>query len=387
MHFSKLLTLSAATLALAHPGEKHDPKALKREIQARDALAIRSRRALEACANTDYAKQLQKRNVARRAQTVRKLREARGINANSKNLRRSSADLEQWESVNHNMTGLTQDSNSALFAGNGSAILAPTITDGPYYVWGEIQRSDVIEDEHCDGVELNLEIQYIDVETCRAIPGAYVDIWNANATGVYSGISTSGNYAANGWDSTFLRGIQETDNEGVVNFRTIFPGHYDGRAIHTHLLTHLNASVHDNNSTLVVGSGSVAHIGQLFWNEDLRSAVEATSPYSQNTQEITSNADDMWSVLQATSAFDPFPEYVYLGEDIDDGLFAWKVIGINASADYTDNSYYSIAAYYDENGGHQNSDSSAFGGAGGGDGGMPSGSPSGAMPSGTGAPN
>lgn len=29
------------------------------------------------------------------------------------------------------------------------------------------------------------EVQYIDVNTCKPIPGAIVDIWQANATGVY----------------------------------------------------------------------------------------------------------------------------------------------------------------------------------------------------------
>jgi hypothetical protein len=198
-----------------------------------------------------------------------------------------------------------------------------------------------------------------------------------------SGISTTGNYAADGWDSTYLRGIQQTDADGVATFDTIFPGHYDGRATHTHLLTHLNATM-NANGTLEVGTGSIAHIGQLFWNEVLRSAVEDTSPYNTNTQAITTNADDMWSVLQASDEYDPFPEYLYLGEGLEDGLFAWIQIGINASADYTDNSYYNIAAYYQEDGGHQNSASSAFGGSGGGTNGtMPSGSaPSGAIPSG-----
>lgn len=58
--------------------------------------------------------------------------------------------------------------------------------------------------------------------------------------------------------------------------------------------------------------------------------------------------------------------HIYLGEDLDDGLFAWIQIGINATAHYTDNSYYSIAAYYDANGGHGNPDSSAMGSSSGG---------------------
>lgn len=145
-------------------------------------------------------------------------------------------------------------------------------------------------------------------------------------------------------------------------------------------MTHLNATLLPNK-TLEVGTGSIAHIGQLFWNEVLRSAVEETYPYTENTQAVTSNADDMWSVKQADSAYDPFPEYLYLGDDLSDGLFAWIQIGINASLDYTDNSYYSIAAYYDEDGGHENSEDSFTGG---GSGGAPSGNgtaPSGSVPS------
>ncbi|KAL4895013.1 Intradiol ring-cleavage dioxygenase [Aspergillus ambiguus] len=387
MHFSKIFALTAATLALAHPGEKHDPQAVRREIHARDIMANQAKRSLDACANLDHAKQLQQRNVARRSRTARELRHARGITANAHKWRRDLAALEEWESVNHNRTDLLSYSpntpESVIFGGNTSAILTPTVTDGPYYVWGEIMRQNVKEEKYSDGVDMFLEVQYIDVNTCQPVEGALVDIWQANATGVYSGISTSGNYAADGWDSTYLRGIQHTDEDGVVTFNTIFPGHYDGRATHTHLLTHLNATVNENNGTLVVGTGSVAHIGQLFWNEVLRSAVEDTYPYSSNTQDITSNADDMWSVKQASSAYDPFPEYLYLGNGLEDGLFAWIQIGINVTADYTDNSYYSIAAYYDEDGGHQNTDSNAFGGGGGSmNGTMPSGAaPSGAMPS------
>ncbi|KAJ5592038.1 uncharacterized protein N7459_002407 [Penicillium hispanicum] len=364
VQLSKFLTVVAACLAapaIAHPGEKHDPHVVRRELHARDALAAASKRAIGGCENSLHARELNKRSIARRSRTLHQLREKRGVTASPQKWRRNLAALEKWEAVNHNKTGILDYSantpESMVFSANTSCILTPTVTDGPYYVWGEVVRSNVKEENYSEGVDVHLEVQYIDINTCRPVPGALVDIWQANATGVYSGISESGNYAAAGWDSTYLRGIQQTDRDGVVNFDTIFPGHYDGRATHTHLLTHLNATLLPNK-TIEVGTGSVAHIGQLFWNEVLRSAVEDTYPYTTNTQSVTSNADDMWSVLQADSAYDPFPEYIYLGEDLDDGLFAWIQIGINVTADYTDNSYYSIAAYHDDNGGHQNSDSS-----------------------------
>ncbi|KAL4916169.1 Intradiol ring-cleavage dioxygenase [Aspergillus aurantiobrunneus] len=394
MRLSAFLAATAATLALAHPGEKHDPAVLKREIKARDVQAVRARQALDSCSKSNAAVQLNQRNIARRAQTTRELRKNRGITANPQKWRRDLAALEEWEAIDHNKTGILNYApdtpEEAIFGGNTSAILSPTVTDGPYYIWGEIMRQDVREELYSEGVDLFLEVQYIDVNTCRPIPGAIVDIWNANATGIYSGVMATGNEAQDGWDSTYLRGIQESNDDGIVTFQTIFPGHYDGRATHTHLLTHLGSTVNRNNGTLQVGTGSVAHIGQLFWNEVLRSAVEEVSPYDTNTQEITSNADDMWSIEQASDEYDPFPEYVYLGNGLQDGLFAWIQIGINASADYTDNDYYSIAGYYDADGGHENSGSNSFGGGGGGGGqGAPSGSapPSGTIPSGTAAPS
>lgn len=176
---------------------------------------------------------------------------------------------------------------------NTSCVLAPELTAGPYYVVGEYMRSNIKEAEHSDGVDIFLEVQYVDVSTCGAVPNVAVDVWNCNATGVYSGVSESSGQA--GIDTTFLRGIQLTDHDGVVQFETIFPGHYSGRAIHTHLLSHMNATV-QSNGTISVWNKAVSHIGQLFWPEDLRQQIEALEPYASNTVAVTTNDEDMWYV-------------------------------------------------------------------------------------------
>lgn len=375
------LLLASFALASAHPGESHSHNHMKREILARDNAAVLGRRSLNSCSSSSSAQLLKARSVQRRDAKVKQLRDRLGIKTKPKKYRRDSDDLAAWEEVNHNMTGNGYSMFTPLedvFGANTSCILAPEITDGPYYVVGEYLRSNVIEAEWCDGVPLFLEVQYVDVNSCSAVPSVAVDIWNCNATGIYSGISTSGNYAADGVNSTYLRGIQLTDHDGVAQFETIFPGHYEGRATHTHLLAHTNATVMPNG-TISVWDAPVTHIGQLFWPETLRSAVEALSPYSTNEQSITSNEDDMWSVLQADESYDPFPHFVYLGENLQDGLFAWIQIGVNVSADYTSDDYYSIAAYLDEDGGHT---LSSEGGSGGGQGG--NGSFSGTPPSGSG---
>lgn len=383
--FSKITTgLALAAGVLAHPGEQHSNEHIRREIEVRDLHAAHGARALSQCAGSATARRLKQRSVQRRAERVNALRAARGITANPKKFRRDLAALEAWETVSHNSTGVYDyDMFTAIetvFDANTSCILAPEVTAGPYYVQGEYFRSNVKEALWSEGVDLFLEVQYVDISTCAPVPNVAVDVWNANATGVYSGVSVQGNYAEDGVNSTYLRGIQLTDHDGIVSFETIFPGHYSGRATHTHLLAHTGASLLPNG-TISVFDKPVAHIGQLFFPEELRSAVEAVSPYSSNTVDVTSNDEDMWSIVQTDESYDPFPQFVYLGDDIADGLFAWIQIGINSTADYQDDEYYAVAGYLAADGGH--AEENALSG-GGGAGGAPSGS--GSPPSGTAAP-
>lgn len=115
---------------------------------------------------------------------------------------------------------------SILFTGNASCILTPETTEGPYWVSGELVRENIVEDEQ--GVPLILDIQVVDVNTCEPIPQAYTEIWHCNSTGVYSGVVAGGNgnqADQSNLDNTALRGIQLTDDDGVVAFETLFPGH------------------------------------------------------------------------------------------------------------------------------------------------------------------
>jgi hypothetical protein len=205
--------------------------------------------------------------------------------------------------------------------------------------------------------------------------------YTANATGVYSGIVASGNgdsSDATNVNNTFLRGVQPTDEDGVAQFYSIFPGHYTGRTPHVHILAHLNSSVNCNNT---ITAGTVSHVGQLFFDQSLISQVELTAPYSTNTQELTLNADDMIFGEEADE-MDPMMEYVLLGDSVEDGILAWITIGVDTTASYS----VSSAASWTAHGGVPNANSGMGGGMGGGPngtmGGPPSGMPSGAMPSG-----
>ncbi|GES63081.1 extracellular dioxygenase [Aspergillus terreus] len=367
-----------ASVASAHPG--HDVKAEAAVRAAYLKHAPQHARSLNQCADKLRARGHERQNVARRAQMVDNLRRSKGLQTRAPFLK--ARDLDTVLNTTHHSSldvDLSTDPN-VLFASNATCILGSDVTQGPYYVTGELIRTNIVEDQA--GVPLYLDIQMIDTNTCDPVPDVYLDLWHCNATGVYSGVVANGNGNANdetNLDATFLRGLQKTDADGIVQFQSIFPGHYTSRATHIHVLAHaLNkTSVNTNNNTISgLYTTHSAHVGQLFFDQDLISVVEETSPYSTNTQELTTNADD-GILSQEAEEIDPFVEYVFLGDSVSDGIFAWISMGMDATQD----SEITPAAYYTENGGVENENS---GGMGGGGSGGPGGSGSGPMPSGSG---
>lgn len=177
---------------------------------------------------------------------------------------------------------------------------------------------------------------------------------------MYSGVSASGNGNSatdtSNLNATFLRGAQLTDDDGVAAFDTLFPGHYTGRTTHYHVAVHLNATAQANGTLL---DTTVSHVGQMFYDQDLIYEVEATTPYSTNTQDLTLNSEDSILTQEATGS-DPMIEYVLLGDTIADGLLGWLSFGVNTSYTGTINA----AAYYYATGG-ESSSSSGGGGSGG----------------------
>lgn len=81
--------------------------------------------------------------------------------------------------------------------------------------------------------------------------------------------------------------------------------------------------------------GSVAHIGQFFFDQDLITEINALSPYSDNTNTVTENVDDRVVQGEFTNGADPFLNYVLLGGSVSDGLFMWVTLSVNTSATYT----------------------------------------------------
>ncbi len=107
--------------------------------------------------------------------------------------------------------------------------VTPSMTEGPYWVDELLRRFDVRANTGSSttvqaGVPLTLKINVLDASGGGAINGAHVDIWHANAYGLYSDESgqQTGGGITNGDTSgqNFLRGYQVTGLDAGVAARS-----------------------------------------------------------------------------------------------------------------------------------------------------------------------
>ncbi len=164
-----------------------------------------------------------------------------------------------------------------------SCVLTPSTDQGPYFVEESLLRSDVRGDAAGgppeEGVPLILDLRAVDATgDCPPVEGAHVDIWHCNAHGIYSDEPAEKTVGR-----TFLRGCQLSGADGGVQFTTIFPGWYPGRAVHVHLkvrILHADRVTYDFTT-------------QLFFDEDLIHEIHTTrSPYETRGAPEVANADD-----------------------------------------------------------------------------------------------
>src|SRR6266536_202532 len=159
---------------------------------------------------------------------------------------------------------------AGVASGAVSCVLTPEQTEGPYYIADEKVRRNITEGRA--GVPLILRLRVVDVSTCRPVKDAAVDIWPADAHGVYSG------FGAGAGSRTFMRGIQRTDANGLARFRSVYPGWYRGRTVHIHVKVHVE--------------GNVVHTGQLYFPDSLTDKVFRRKPYNRRGKRTTRNASD-----------------------------------------------------------------------------------------------
>ena len=204
---------------------------------------------------------------------------------------------------------------------------------GPFYIDKESVRSDIVEGKL--GVPLDLRMALLDSRTCAPLADAAVDLWHCDAMGLYSGFTASNPIDGEGFGGrrgrggpppgfdpsrggpppggpggprergdgrgdgngqintptdtlTFLRGIQITGADGIVTFKTVFPGFYMGRTNHIHFKVRIGGHP-DAHS---YAEGHTSHTGQIFFAEEINTRLMEREPYSLHKIHRTTNAED-----------------------------------------------------------------------------------------------
>jgi protocatechuate 3,4-dioxygenase beta subunit len=201
----------------------------------------------------------------------------------------------------------TSDSSTSTTAGvtsttggasDASCSVIPEETEGPYPGDGSngvnvltedgVVRSDIRSSfgsgsAVADGVPLRIEMTVVDTANgCQPLAGAAVYLWHCDRDGNYSLYSSAVK------DENYLRGVQETDQDGKLSFTTIFPGAYSGRWPHTHFEVYPSVAATSN-------AGNKLATSQMAFPEDVCDDVYATDGYDQSVANMnrTSLSSDM----------------------------------------------------------------------------------------------
>ncbi|MEV0224356.1 intradiol ring-cleavage dioxygenase [Streptomyces sp. NPDC050704] len=240
--------------------------------------------------------------------------------------------------------------------------LTSETTEGPYYIDADKLRRDITEDK--EGIALTLRLKVIDNETCKPVKNAAVDIWHCDALGIYSGYedaSTGGGDGGAGTppsgtptdvpsgtptgsppaggggggggvheeptdDERYLRGTWRTDRNGLVTFKTIFPGWYRGRCVHIHTKVHVDGEWTDAGYE----GGHACHTGQFFFDEESVLASAEVEPYSTNTTERTTLTED--GIYDQSGTAGGLLKLTYKKNDIAKGVVGSITMGVDPDA-------------------------------------------------------
>jgi protocatechuate 3,4-dioxygenase beta subunit len=178
---------------------------------------------------------------------------------------------------------------------------------GPCYA-ATLERQDI--SEGLAGVPMRVSLLIVSEDGCTSVAGATVDVWHTSPNGVYSTYAPGSACNPGVEDETsrkFCRGVQTTDANGRVDFDSVVPGWYAGRAVHFHF---------------TVRYGGQEYVtSQLFFDDALLDDIEQQVVYKAHGARNTRNSQD---IILPTDDMSP---YLFQTAKRSDGaLHAWKMI-------------------------------------------------------------
>jgi protocatechuate 3,4-dioxygenase beta subunit len=145
------------------------------------------------------------------------------------------------------------------------------------------------------GLEMQLHLRILKSKSeCMPVPDVEVYVWHTDGQGYYSGFGDPGDqkpdqrYAGvpgqNDLKNTdrFCRGYQITGADGIVSFRSIFPGWYNGRDLHIHFVALKKGSMTRGRTTY--SGGDHLFTTQMYFEPEFADMVyKTTEPYLRRT--------------------------------------------------------------------------------------------------------
>lgn len=154
-----------------------------------------------------------------------------------------AATASKWAAGGTNLISAAYPADSIFSSSNVCQIsLTETTTEGPCY-FGVTTGEDI--SSGLSGLPMQLCLKLID-SACQPLANYQIEVWHCDNRGIYSGDTSksfdssrfAGSFCTNNDSaslaSTWYRGMLLTDASGRVNFKTCFPGWYQGRTIHIH---------------------------------------------------------------------------------------------------------------------------------------------------------
>ncbi len=179
----------------------------------------------------------------------------------------------------------TQATDTGGSSSTGSCSVTASETAGPFPTKSpsSLVTANIVSDRTGVGFTINITIKNTNA-SCAALAGAIVDIWHCDKDGYYSEYGGTTMQSADFTSVHFLRGRQTTNANGLVSFKSIFPGWYTSRATHIH--------VHIYNA-----SGTSLLVTQIAFPEGSGSAValvnaSTANGYTKGLSGYTYNASD-----------------------------------------------------------------------------------------------
>ncbi|WP_107765411.1 intradiol ring-cleavage dioxygenase [Nocardioides terrigena] len=169
--------------------------------------------------------------------------------------------------------GEIPEETAGPYPGDGSN--GPNVLSESGVVRSDITSSFGTATGVAEGVPLTLRLKVYDLtgDDVEVLAGAALYAWHCDRDGAYS------MYDGDAMQENYLRGVQETDADGWVEFTTVFPGCYAGRWPHVHFEVYESLDSATSATTKLRTS-------QLAFPQDVCETVYATEGYEDSVANL-----------------------------------------------------------------------------------------------------